>query len=74
MLLLLYLYGTTNQRSIPVIHLLHLLVQGHQDPFLVVEPVKLLPGMVKYLVTVDKESLYLKKEMEKETRGQEIAQ
>jgi hypothetical protein len=66
---------TTNQRSIPFIHLLHLLVQGHQDPFLVVvEPVKLLPGMVKYLETVDKESSYLKKEMERETGGQEIVQ
>jgi len=45
------------QRSIPFRYPLHLLVQRHQDPFVVfVESLKLLPGMVKDQETVDKES------------------
>jgi len=54
LVLLLYLCFTTSQRSIPFGYFLHLMVQGHQGPFLFfMESIQFVPGMLKDQETVD---------------------
>ena len=56
LVLLLYLCFTTNQRSIPFGYFLHLMVQGHQGPFLFfMESIQFVPGMLKDQETVNQE-------------------